>query len=246
MQESEAIIERVWQVGPGVQRLELAVEPGLASLEPGQSLLARSEDRWQPYMRDHWIPVNNEGGLLTIELPEGEHYSPGQIVSVLGPIGEPFPWMSGGGKHLLLIAQDVLPTSLLFLAKTAVEQTAEVALVLLGTSVDYPFAGIPAAVEVINGDADHTWPDDSVIIGWADQIFATVGDSFWLDQFSGLLHKIEDTRGRLAVNSLYGVFTLPLPCGTGACGACMIRCKTTAKLTCTQGPALDLSEVQLL
>ena len=101
-------------------------------------------------------------------------------------------------------------------------------------------------MEVINGETDLTWPDDKVIIEWADQTFATVGDSFWLDQFSGLRHKIESVRGRLSVNSLYGVFTLPLPCGTGACGACMIRCKTTAKLTCTQGPALDLSEVQLL
>jgi hypothetical protein len=245
MQESEAIIERVWQVGPGVQRLELAVESALAALEPGQSLLARTQDSWEPYLREHWIPVSNDTGLLTIELNNDAHLSPGQIVSVIGPVGEPLPWVSGGGKHLLLIAQDVPPTPMLFLAKAAIEQTAEVALVLLGSSTEYPYAGIPPAVEVITGETGNSWPDDQVFIEWADQIFAAVGDSFWLDQFSTLFHKIEGVRGRLAVNSLYGVFTHTLPCGTGACGTCMIRCKTTAKLTCTQGPALDLTEVQL-
>ena len=246
MQESEAIIERVWQVGPGIQRLELAVEPGLAALQPGQSLLAQSQDRWEPYLREHWIPVDNESGILKIEPNNNSHYAPGQIVSVIGPIGEPLPWISGGGKHLLLIAQDTPPTPLLFLAKTAIEHTAEVALVLLGSSTEYPYTGVPAAVEVITGEPDNTWPDDCVTLEWADQIFAAVGDSFWHDQFSSLFHKIEAVRGRIGVNSLHGVFTLPLPCGTGACGACMIRCKTTVKLTCTQGPALDLTEVQLL
>jgi len=246
MQESEAIIERVWQAGPGVQRVELAVEPALASMEPGQSLLARPNESWEPYLREHWIPVDNEAGLLTIELNHDRHLSPGQIVSVIGPVGEPLPWISGGGKHLLLIAQDVAPTSVLFLAKVAIELTAEVALILLGSSAEYPYAGIPAAVEVITGESLTSWPDDEVYIEWADQTFITVGDSFWLDQFSTLFHKIEGVRGRLSVNSVYGVFTQTLPCGVGACGTCMIRCKTTAKLTCTQGPALDLTEVQLL
>ena len=246
MQESEAIIERVWQVGPGVHRLEVAVEPALADLKPGQSLLAHTGDGWEPYLRDHWIPVGVEPGLLTIEISSDIHYSPGQIVSLLGPVGEEFPWIAGGSKHLLLIAQDTPATPLMMLAQQAIENMAEVALVLLGTSSEYPYAGIPAAVEVVTGEADNSWPDDVVMIEWAHQIFAAVGDSFWHDQMSSLFHKVSGVKKKVAVNTLYGVFTLPLPCGTGACGACMIRCKTTAKLTCTQGPALDLTEVQLL
>jgi Iron-sulfur cluster binding domain of dihydroorotate dehydrogenase B len=247
MQETEAIIERVWQVSPQIQRLELTVETSLAQLVAGQSLLVQpKENQSDPYLREHWIPVDLQEGQLIIERSAESHYSPGQVVSVLGPIGQGMPWVGGGNKHLLLVALDTPPTPLLMLAAAAAHQTAEVALVLLGKAVDYPFAGIPSAVEVINGNEDYTWRDQAATVNWADQVFAAVDESFWQDHFTSLFHLVKNIRTFVPVNFLHGVFTLPLPCGTGACTACMVRAKTGSKLICTQGPALDLTEVQLL
>jgi len=242
MQASEAIIERVWRVAAGVQRLELAVEPSLAQIEPGQSLLVLGES----YLREQWIPIESQGGQLVVERHAEAHYSPGQVVDAIGPIGKALPWVGGGGKHLLLIAQDTPPTPLLMLAQSAAAQTAEVALVLLGKARGYPFEGIPAAVELLSGNDNNAWDDQASTLQWADQIFAVADDAFWDDYFSSLVYLVKKTLGAVPANFLHGVFTLPLPCGVGACDACMVRCKTNNKLICKQGPSLDLSEVFLI
>lgn len=245
MRETAAIIERVWRVSPAYQRLELTVEPALAQIQPGQSVLALiGESNWEPYLREQWLPVEHHGSQLIVERPAQQSYKPGQTVNLIGPVGSPFPW--SGGRHLLLIAQDTAPTPLLLLAQHALAQTAEVALVLLGEeAINYPYNALPPAVEVISGNVDNTWVNQDTILEWADQIFVVVHEGFWLDYFSNLFHKVKQVRSKIPLNFLYGVFNLPLPCGTGACMACMVRCKTSNKLICTQGPALDLVEVLL-
>lgn len=246
MQQSEALIERIWQVSPEIQRVEVSVEPALAQIQPGQSLLALPDERSGVYLREHWIPVDLQDGLLVVERESAFHYSPGQIVDVIGPVGSPLPWLGGGNKHLLLIAQDTAPTSVLLLAQNAVQRTAEVALVLQGSASEYPFTAIPAAVEVIKGDKHGNWQNRDSTLAWADQIFAVVNETFWQDHFSALFHLVKNIKGHVPVKFLYGVFDSPMPCGTGACNACMVRCKTQNKLVCTDGPALDLTEVMLL
>jgi NAD(P)H-flavin reductase len=247
MQESQAIIERIWQVSSELQRLELTVEPHLAQLYPGQSLLVLpDEDQVDPYLRQQWIPVNQEEGQLIIERSTQEHYQPGQVVSVVGPVGNALPWVGGNNKRLLLIALETSPMPLLMLASQALSQMSEVALVLLGKAAEYPFVGIPPAVEVINGTGQQDWQDRDATLYWADQIFTVADETFWLDHFTSLFQLLKNVRGHVPVNFLYGVFTLPMPCGVGACMACAVRCKGSMKLTCTQGPALDLTEVHLL
>jgi NAD(P)H-flavin reductase len=246
MQETEAIIERVWQLSPHLQRLELTVEPSLAQLGPGQLILALPQTRHDPYLREQWIPVEAQAGVLVVERPTQNVYTPGQVVSLIGPIGAELPWLGGGNKRLLLIAQDTPPTPLLMLAEKAARQTSEVTLILLGSAADYPFAGIPAAVEVISSQEDFQWPNRDSILTWADQIFVLTDETFWHDHLGSFFHIVKRVRGHLPVNVVYGVFSnFPLPCGTGACGACLVRCKTAVKAVCTQGPAFDLTEVHL-
>lgn len=244
--ESEAIIERIMQVGAGVQRLALAVHPALLHSQAGQILLARVGSAWEPYLREAWIPIGIQDGLLIVERHAVEHYSPGQTVSLIGPVGQALPWISGKDKHLLLIAYDAPPSHLLMLADEALAQGAEVALILIGRAQSYPYQGIPEAVEVINGLEDGTWPHLDETLAWADQVFAVADDAFWVDYYTALYNSIRNSLTLIPVNFLYGLFALPLPCGTGACMACMIRCKTSNKLACLQGLALDLTEVQLL
>lgn len=246
MQETEAIIERVWQLSPRLQRLELTVEPSLAQLSPGQLLLALPQARHDPYLREQWIPIDASDGMIIVERHAGDVYTPGQVVNLLGPVGTEMPFSGGGNKRLLLIAQDTSPVPLLMLAQKAIQHTSEVTLVLLGSATDYPFAGIPAAVEVINGGDEWIWPNREATLTWADQIFVTAHDAFWYDHLSNFFQLVKRVRGHIPVNILFGVFSnLPMPCGTGACGACLIRCKTAVKAACTQGPAFDLTEVHL-
>jgi hypothetical protein len=246
MRETEGVIERLWRLSAQIQRLEISVEPALAQLQPGQSLLAAGEgSQWDPYLREHWIPVEGQNGLLTIDRPLDQRYKPGQVVSLMGPVGLPLPWTGGGGKHLLLLAQDTWPTPLLMLAQRTIAQTAEAALVLMGTARDYPFAGIPPAVEVINAGDDGKWADQNATLQWADQIFAVLHPSFWRDQLYNQVHELKKARSKLAPDFFYVLANLPFPCGTGACMACMVRGKMSNKLACTQGPALDVTEVML-
>jgi hypothetical protein len=53
-------------------------------------------------------------------------------------------------------------------------------------------------------------------------------------------------RAEIPSNYLFGVFRPALPCGVGACQACMVRLRGGAlPLACADGPALDMTEVIL-
>jgi aerobic-type carbon monoxide dehydrogenase small subunit (CoxS/CutS family) len=39
----------------------------------------------------------------------------------------------------------------------------------------------------------------------------------------------------------YGLFQPPMPCGVGACGACLVRSGGEDVAACVDGPAFDLS-----
>ena len=91
MNETEAIIERITQVNQDFQHLEIAVDSSLAKLKPGQSLLVRRDEKvWHPYLREHWWPVNVKGERLIVERPIEYRYDAGQVVNLIGPVGQPY------------------------------------------------------------------------------------------------------------------------------------------------------------
>jgi hypothetical protein len=246
MQISDGIIERVWALSGDLQRLEVAVAAPLQQLQAGQSLLALNEAPSLDYLREAWIPVETQAGQIIVERPRSSIYHPGQAVSLLGPVGGEFPLLRGPGRRILLLAQDTSPLPLLFLAQSILRQSGEVALILAGRARAYPYAGIPSPVEVLMAHEDGSWPDERKVIEWADQIFAVADEAFWMEHYGHLLQKVKAIRTHIPPGFLYGVFShLPLPCGVGACAACLIRFKNTARLACTQGPAFDLTEVWL-
>ncbi len=242
MRETEGIVERVWRVAPDIQRLELRVEDSLRYLEAGQTLLAEGVS----YLREQWLPIEVSPRTLIVERLMDSTYMPGHTVSLLGPIGNGFPWNAGLQKRLLLIAYDSYPTPLLMLAQKALSQNASVALVLLGKARDYPASALPSAIEVIPGHDAAQWPDQNSTLVWADQIFAVAGDAFANDHFSELFQMVKTLKMSVPAQFFYGVYLPPMPCGTGACMACMVRCKTTHKLACIDGSAFDLTEMFLV
>lgn len=244
MRETQAIIERVRRIDASWQHLELAVEPELAHIQPGQTLLARRGTSWDPYLREQWVPLgfNPQEGLLLIERPLAQRYEPGDEVSLLGPVGLPFD-IDPATHQLLLVALDYPPTRLLSLLLEAVKAGQSVVLVLTGRARNYPLSNLPAAVEVIHSDETLSWPEQARTLTWAEQVVVVTAPLFCDEYYGKLWRTATDIRRALPAGYLQGVYALPFPCGTGACHACLVRRKGADHLACIQGPAFDLAQM---
>ncbi|MBC8100928.1 MAG: hypothetical protein H7Y11_15920, partial [Armatimonadetes bacterium] len=82
-------------------------------------------------------------------------------------------------------------------------------------------------------------------LGWADQVFVTVGPDDELNRFSKEMGRNRELRQDIQRNYLFGVFQSLLPCGAGACHSCMIRTTQGTALICNEGPAFDLTQLML-
>ncbi len=251
MKETEAIIERVRRVSETHQHLIVAVDSSLTSIKPGQSFLARVGDSWTPYLREHWLPVAIEKNMLVIERPASSYYEPGTIVSLIGIIGQPFRFRRTL-RNVLLVAYNSEPTPLMMTIPALLANNVSVTLLMLGT--DYSTQHLPPEVEVIQGEvkpdkelpADKLdWANRVTTIGWADQVFATVPPDDEIAGFREIFGLFSALRADIPANYLFGVFRPLLPCGVGACSACMVKLKEGTALMCVDGPALDLTKVSL-
>ncbi len=251
MRETQAYIERIKRVNRDYQRLELAVDPSLTSLLPGQSLLARRISRdyeaenWHPYLRDLWFPVEIPAkNILIVERPAAEPFAPGQLLSLLGPVGKPLRYRHKL-RNLLLLAYETSPSPFLLMLQPLLAQGASVTLVLLGAARDYDCAHLPEEVEVAQADDDGSWRDMVMTLGWADQIFAVVGQGVELALFGELMQLVRRRRSDVPANTIFGIFQRQLPCGVGACQVCLLPTRGAAKLQCLDGPAFDLTQLRL-
>lgn len=246
MRETAAIIERVRKMNDTHQHLTLSVDAALTRLLPGQRLLVSTgaPDQFDPYLRAQWFPVGIGNNQLTIERPITEPYTPGQVVSLLGPVGQPLRFKPKL-RHLLLLAYDTPPTPLLMPVRSLLARQTSVTLVLLGTARQYGAAFLPPEVEVLLGDDDLNWANQVTTVGWADQVLVAVSNRNELENFRTIWNEFQRLRADVPANYLFGVFTGLLPCGVGACGACGVTLKGGDALICTDGPAIDLAEVTL-
>jgi NAD(P)H-flavin reductase len=244
VKESSATIERVRRLSSRLQQLDLGVEDSLARLKPGQAVLARlSPEAWDPYLPEVWTPVALDGATVTVERPVGVTYTPGQIVNLLGPVGAPFP-MRPNLRSLLLLALDTAPTPLILLATLAILSEIEVTLVLGGQARDYPLQALPPEIEVVEGDLEQGWPNQVTSVGWADQVIAVANPRYRHLTYPALLARLRQLRADIPKRFALGIFEQPMPCGVGTCFGCGVACKDgTDKLTCVDGPAIDLEEV---
>lgn len=242
MDDLTAIIERVKRVSATTQRLDVAMS-GASRVQPGQHFLARLTESWDPYLREPWIPVKTHKNTVIFERPAGTDYQPGQVAHLLGPIGLPIP-VTEGARTLLLIAYDTVPTSLLMLADTALHRRMSVTLALVGAAQNYALEALPPELEVVRGDDHGEWADQRANIEWADQIVA-VSLPHDTTRYSKLLEMALRVRVELPHGYVSGLFQPPLPCGIGACRACLVACHRQEALACTEGPAFDLLRVTL-
>ncbi len=246
MQEAQAIIERIRRVSPTLQRLDLAVDKAQREMSAGQLFLARTLDSFDSYLREPWIPVAHQANQLVFERPANRVYVPGQVINLLGPIGKPIPLLASS-RTLLLIAFESTPAALLMLADTVLERGGAVTLVLLGRAQHYPVEALPEEMEVARAeDYDH-WAARDTMLRWADQVVAVAPPVFDLPAYARLLESIREVRLEPPADYALGLFHSPMPCGVGACQACLVSLnggETAA--ACVDGPAFDLRTVKLI
>lgn len=247
MRETQAIIERVRRVSADLQQLDLAVESALSHLEPGQSLFAAPLEQparahWGPYLREQWIPVDILAGRVVVELPTERSYNPGNVMSLLSPVGRPIP-LRAKLYHLLLIAEDALPTPFVHLARQLTGGGVEVTLVMGGRAAAYPLELLPPEVEIIRSETDWKWPDQVDTLNWADQVLVLAPTQTQHATYHRLYDAIRQIRHQ-AIPDQYvcGLYYPRLACGAGACSACMVNSKKQL-LACADGPAIDLKRV---
>ena len=251
MKETQAYIERIKRVSRDYQRLELAVDKSLSSMLPGQAVLARRIEKdyeiqhWHPYLRELWFPVETlNSNSIVVERPAAIGYQPGQLLSLIGPVGNPFRFRRKL-RNILLIAYDTPPTSLLMMLPALLSNDASVTVLLMGTARLYDTGHLPEEIEIVHADDDLSWQDMVMTLGWADQVFVVVGSSNELNNFADVMSLVRERRNDVPANYIFGVFQRQLPCAVGACYACMLRSNDGFKLQCIDGPAFDLTTLHL-
>ncbi|HRE47313.1 MAG TPA: hypothetical protein PLD47_06260 [Aggregatilineales bacterium] len=246
MNEAQAIIERVRRIAPTLQRLEVATDKTHRLIGAGQLLLARLTDSFDPYLRTPWLPIGRgSNGTLIIERPTHHLYAPGQIVSLLGPVGKALP-IGDTVRALLLIAYETTPAALLMAAAQVIERGGAVALALIGRAAAYPVEALPPEIEIIRAADDVRWTERDRMITWAEQIIAVAPPVYDLPAYTRLFDHVKRIRIEPAADYLYGVFHHAMPCGVGACQACLVGLKGGREaLACVDGPAFDLTDVRL-
>lgn len=240
MLEAQAIIERVRKLSPSVQQLDLAVDSGHAEVQPGHLFLARTTESLDPFLREPWMPVRRDGLSVTVELPAGKTYAPAQVVNLIGPVGRPIP-LREITRNLLLITHEATPAALVMLAETALRQRISVSMLLLGASRQYPLDALPPEMEVITAVDLAAWDSKVSLIKWAQQIVAVSPPPLDNEFYATLLDVANAVLLKVPLGLLYGLYHPPLPCGVGACAACLVRHGAEDLPACTDGPAFDLT-----
>jgi dihydroorotate dehydrogenase electron transfer subunit len=216
--------------------------PELAlALHPGQFVLVRDPAQVDPYLRRTAWLYDIAGSRVELTLPLGDRLVTrirvGDTLDLLAPLGRAVEF-GEGDRHILLIGESGRTTTLLAIARNALEQERAVVLLTRTTSTEAPFPAylLPPEVEYhTDGDAPS-----GELFTWADQIVASGSTQLYHD----LAGWVRRARYRLEPGWARVLMDLPMPCGTGACFACAIDTSRGIRLACYDGPAFDLAELE--
>ena len=258
------------QVGERLYLLHLDLPEVAPQVQPGQLVLARCADPEYPVF-DPFLPrayfvfgLDRQAGRLSLLVERRGRGSAwlasrreGDGVLLHGPVGRA---VAPGRltRHLLCLAESAMGVAALaLLAGEAARRGLSVTLV---QNVSDGEAGLPA--HLLRADVEYrtTSPEGGGLLGtlpqllpWADEVVVAAPGPL-LDTLAAL------RRARLAPFTLYAglpaqAIPLPdshatssgevLPCGSGVCGACVVRTRGGDRLFCREGPAFPLEDLRL-
>jgi hypothetical protein len=211
-------------LSPSSQPAVRLLLPASAMPRPGQIMLGCRPAGDEP-LRLSLLPIALHTDGLTALQPEGALWQPGDQLDLLGPIGQGF-CPSPVRRRWLLAALGVNPDVLLPLLNVGIDRAAGIAM-----WADSPLSPMPPQVEVS--------PDLETALDWADYVGLALTPD-WLDANGSSASILRAARRPQLAEALV---ILPMPCGTGICGACAIGGGRTALRVCVDGPVVALEDL---
>jgi dihydroorotate dehydrogenase electron transfer subunit len=206
-------------------------------MRPGQFALARDMTTFDPYLRRVLWLYANEGDRVAFVFSSRDPLAAcvrvGDSLDLLAPLGNAID-LDMSARRVLLIGEGTQIVQLIALAHHAVTQAREVVLVSRGESI-FPAHLLSPEIEYRTDDALG-----AELIAWADAIVAS-GSA---ELYRALANAIRAVRYRLEPGFARAIVDLPMPCGTGACGACAVETARGLQLACTDGPAFDWAALE--
>lgn len=231
--------------------------PSARLCQPGQYFLLRCGESWSPYLRQPLFPASIEQDALTFWGDPGQDAGiawlaaqpDGVRLNLLGPLGRGFS-LDSRQRRLLLVAESQRVAPLLALIGPQLDRQGSVGLLLQAPAAPalLPPAALPPAVEYYAVAADGSAGanrslDEALprVLQWADAVCAA-GSPPFLRRLKG---HIEQVRFGLQSGFTQVLAPVPLPCGVGACLACLVDTGRGTHRACVRGPVFDLVELAL-
>lgn len=236
---------------PGTRLIWLDAPEIAGSARPGQFVMVRCAEGHDPLLRRplsiHGTDGSGAVALLFEVAGRGTSWlsgrAPGDLVDVVGPLGNGFS-ASPGAKSLLLVAGGIGIAPLAFLAGEASLQGKAVTLLqgaAQGASLLYPRHQTPPNCTVVSVSEDGVWERKGLVTGWiaefivgADQVFACGPEAMYRSMAG--LHCLTGIPVQVSLEER-------MACGLGACYGCAVRTTRGVKQTCSDGPVFELADI---
>jgi dihydroorotate dehydrogenase electron transfer subunit len=255
--------------------LTLAAPELAHNVRAGQYLLVRCADvgSYDPLLRRALFvaaaePALGQIGLLYEPNERGLAWlargRPGDLLDIVGPLGQPFA-VHERTRNLLLIGEGPGLPALLLLARESAARGRAVTLIvgaadvsalpppyLLPGEVEYqsiigPAVGLLAGATAAPRETRR--PEDQETRGqdpfslsplaWADQVCVALPG----DQLSALRDAIRAIKYRWERGFASALLEGQIVCGVGACGVCAVELRKRTRMLCSDGPVFDLRDV---
>jgi dihydroorotate dehydrogenase electron transfer subunit len=234
-------------------RLALATGAWAKMIKPGQFVHVRVNEGLEPFFRRPFSVARAQKQVEIFYEPVGKgtrfltHKKPGEILDVLGPLGNHFQLPPAGIKHVVMIAGGIGVAPFLFLSDL-LKKKAKYKLTLLygARSQEQVFDFSPFKK---NGCQVFVSTDDGSVgrRGKVSQLFGEVkGDATNTFIYTcgprPMMKAVQDFaadkgfRGQASCEEV-------MACGVGACLGCVIKTTAGYKTVCDDGPVFDLAEI---
>lgn len=253
---SGAVLAERTELGNGIL-LRLRDAQANLPCRPGQFLLLRCGPSWTPYLRRALFPVDAQQDTLALWInslaDEGMAWLSrrrvGDVLDLIGPLGKGFS-LQPQQRRLMLVAEAAHVAPLLALMQVHLARQGSVVLLLQADTAAslLPPGALPPSVEYYTATGDGSAGDVDVLnvplagaLPWADALAAAGSASF----LRRLQARIGDLRPVPYRGFAQVVAPVALPCGSGACLACLVNTGRGYHRACQRGPVFDLTELAL-
>ncbi|MBI3741447.1 MAG: hypothetical protein HY257_06790 [Chloroflexi bacterium] len=232
--------ERLWA---NIQTITVTAPDLARTIRPGQFVLARAPNNFDPYLRRVLIPLQTRDDQIQFAMDAADplvaRAYPDAILDLLAPLGRAIHFDSNA-RHILLATDGARIAPLIFLAHAAIQSGRAVVLVARQTNASpiFPAALLPEEIEYHTTNENEAWMDADAL-AWADAIYACGTRAAYRELFDAISH----ARYRVPREFARVWMEAAMPCGVGECFACAIESARGFALTCQHGPFFDLVDI---